>query len=39
MARQLAAAIPGCRATFYPWEGHLLFAHRLPEILAALGPS
>lgn len=39
MARQLAAAIPGCRATFYPWEGHLHFAHRLPEILAALGPS
>jgi hypothetical protein len=34
-----AAAIPGCRAIFYPWEGHLHFAHRLPEILAALGPS
>ena len=38
MARQLAAAIPGCRTTFYPGEGHLHLAHRLPEILAALGP-
>jgi pimeloyl-ACP methyl ester carboxylesterase len=28
MARAIAAAIPGCRATFFPGEGHfLLFAH------------
>jgi len=38
MGRHLAAAIPDCRASFYPGEGHLHFVDRLPEILAALCP-
>jgi pimeloyl-ACP methyl ester carboxylesterase len=36
MARHLAAAIPSCRASFYPGEGHLHFVDRFPEILSAL---
>ena len=36
MGRYLAAKIPGCRATFYPGEGHLMAIDRMPEILAAL---
>jgi pimeloyl-ACP methyl ester carboxylesterase len=36
MGRHLAAAIPDCRASFYPEEGHLHFVDRLPEILRAL---
>jgi pimeloyl-ACP methyl ester carboxylesterase len=38
MARHLATAIPDCRASFYPGEGHLHFVDRFPEILAALRP-
>jgi len=38
MGRHLAAAIPDCRASFYPGEGHLHFVDRLPEILASLCP-
>jgi pimeloyl-ACP methyl ester carboxylesterase len=38
MARHLAAAIPDCRASFYPGEGHLHFVDRFPEILPALCP-
>jgi pimeloyl-ACP methyl ester carboxylesterase len=38
MARHLAAAIPDCRASFYPGEGHLHFVDRFPEILSALCP-
>jgi pimeloyl-ACP methyl ester carboxylesterase len=38
MGRQLAAAIPDCRARFYPGEGHLHFVDRLPEILRAVCP-
>jgi pimeloyl-ACP methyl ester carboxylesterase len=38
MGRQMAVAIPGCRASFFPGEGHLHFVDRLPEILAALCP-
>jgi pimeloyl-ACP methyl ester carboxylesterase len=38
MARHLATAIPECRASFYPGEGHLHFVDRLPEILAAVRP-
>jgi pimeloyl-ACP methyl ester carboxylesterase len=38
MGRYLAAAIPGCQATFHPGEGHLHFVDRLPEIFAALCP-
>jgi pimeloyl-ACP methyl ester carboxylesterase len=34
-ARALAAAIPGCHATFYPGEGHDLGSH-IREIFAAL---
>jgi tetratricopeptide (TPR) repeat protein len=34
-AQALAAAIPGCHATFYPGEGHSLAAHER-EILATL---
>jgi pimeloyl-ACP methyl ester carboxylesterase len=36
MGRYLAASIPGCRARFYPGEGHLHFIDRLPEIFEAL---
>jgi pimeloyl-ACP methyl ester carboxylesterase len=39
MGRYLAGAIPGCRASFFPGEGHLHFVDRLPEILAALCPD
>jgi pimeloyl-ACP methyl ester carboxylesterase len=38
MGRYLATSIPGCRASFYPGEGHLHFVDRLPEILAAVRP-
>lgn len=38
MGRHLAAAVPDCRASFYPGEGHLHFVDRLPEILRALCP-
>jgi pimeloyl-ACP methyl ester carboxylesterase len=31
----LARAIPGCEATFYPSEGHLMGLNHWPEILAA----
>lgn len=34
-ARALAAAIPGCRATYYPDEGHTLNGH-IREILTAM---
>ena len=34
-ARALAAAIPGCHATFYPGEGHDLGSH-IRELFAAL---
>lgn len=37
MGKRLAAAIPGCRARFYPDEGHFsLPVRRMEEILAAL---
>jgi pimeloyl-ACP methyl ester carboxylesterase len=37
MGKRLAAEIPGCRARFYPGEGHFsLPVRRLDEILAAL---
>ena len=37
MGKRLAAAIPGCRAKFYPEEGHFsLPVRRMDEILAAL---
>jgi pimeloyl-ACP methyl ester carboxylesterase len=35
-ARHLAEAIPNCRATFLPGEGHWLFLDHWDEILAAL---
>ena len=38
MGRYLAEAIPNCRATFYPGEGHLLIVGRMEEILAVLFP-
>lgn len=34
--RYLAAAIPGCRATFCPEEGHMLFFRHWREILTGL---
>jgi pimeloyl-ACP methyl ester carboxylesterase len=37
MARAVAAAIPGCRATITPRAGHLFALTRVDEILAALG--
>lgn len=37
VARQVAAAIPGCQATFYPGEGHFsTVVNHLDEIIAAL---
>ena len=36
MARRVASAIPNCRATFLPGEGHFLFFNRWKEILAVL---
>ncbi len=39
MARYLARAIPGSRATFYADEGHHLLYRRWPQILAALAPT
>jgi pimeloyl-ACP methyl ester carboxylesterase len=37
VARETAAAIPSCQATFYPGEGHLsILANHLDEILIAL---
>lgn len=37
MGRQVAAAIPGCRATIAPGEGHLFTLQRVDEVLKALG--
>jgi pimeloyl-ACP methyl ester carboxylesterase len=38
VARKVAAAIPGCQATFYPGEGHFSAAlNHLNEVFAALG--
>ena len=36
MGRVLAAAIPGCQATFYPGEGHDVYRRHTREILTAL---
>ena len=36
MARHIARSIPGCRAHFYPGEGHHLVYERWREILATL---
>ena len=36
MGRYQAAAIPRCRATFFPGEGHLLIIDRMEEILGAV---
>lgn len=36
MGRYQAAAIPRCKATFYPGEGHLLLVDRMEEILGAV---
>ncbi|HSP55600.1 MAG TPA: alpha/beta hydrolase, partial [Dehalococcoidia bacterium] len=38
MGQYLAAAIPGCRATFVEGEGHLLFLTRIDEIILAMSP-
>jgi pimeloyl-ACP methyl ester carboxylesterase len=38
VARRVAAAIPGCQATFYPGEGHFaVLANHLEEVMRALG--
>jgi len=39
MGRHLARSIPGCRASFYPREGHHLLYHRWREILTPLARS
>ncbi|MBA2253982.1 MAG: alpha/beta hydrolase [Chloroflexi bacterium] len=39
MGRHLARTIPGCRASFYPTEGHHLLYHRWREILLPLARS
>jgi pimeloyl-ACP methyl ester carboxylesterase len=37
VARKVAASIPGCRATFYPGEGHFsTLANHLDEVFSAL---
>ncbi len=38
MGRYLASAIPNCRATFLPAEGHDVFYHHWREILSVLTP-
>jgi pimeloyl-ACP methyl ester carboxylesterase len=38
VARKVAAAIPGCQATFYPGEGHFsTVANHMDEVMHALG--
>lgn len=38
LARKVAAAIPGCQATFYPGEGHFsTVANHLDEVIFTLG--
>jgi pimeloyl-ACP methyl ester carboxylesterase len=38
VARKVAAAIPGCQATFYPGEGHLsMLANHLEQVIMSLG--
>jgi pimeloyl-ACP methyl ester carboxylesterase len=38
VARKVAAAIPGCQATFYPGEGHIsLLGNHFDEIIQAFG--
>ena len=38
IARQVAAAIPGCQATFYPGEGHFsTVINHLDEVFSAMG--
>jgi pimeloyl-ACP methyl ester carboxylesterase len=40
VARKVAAAIPGCQATFYPGEGHFsTFANHLDEIILSLATT
>jgi pimeloyl-ACP methyl ester carboxylesterase len=39
MGRHVASLIPGCRASFYPGEGHHLLYHRWREILGELSGS
>jgi pimeloyl-ACP methyl ester carboxylesterase len=40
MGKWLAGEVPGCRATFYPDEGHFsLPANRMDEMLGALAPA
>ena len=36
MGRRLAASIPGCRATFYPDDGHLSIMRHYGECLDAV---
>ena len=38
VARKVAASIPGCKATFYPGEGHIsTLANHLDEVISTLG--
>ena len=39
MGRHLAAAIPNCQATFFPGEGHLLFADHMADIVQVFATS
>jgi pimeloyl-ACP methyl ester carboxylesterase len=40
VARKVAAAIPGCQATFYPGEGHIsLLGNHLDEVMIALATT
>jgi pimeloyl-ACP methyl ester carboxylesterase len=39
VARQVAAAIPGCQATFYPGETHLSILAHLDEVILTLGTT
>jgi pimeloyl-ACP methyl ester carboxylesterase len=37
IAREVAASVPGCRATFYPGEGHIsVLGNQLEEIIQSL---
>jgi len=39
MARHVAAALPRCRAVYYPGEGHFVAARHWDEIVSALAPA
>jgi pimeloyl-ACP methyl ester carboxylesterase len=40
VARKIAAAVPGCQATFYPGEGHIaVLANHVDEVIQLLSSA